>query len=65
MGVKKTCFPNTSGIGVKPVSSGGTERLMRKTIQYAIDNGKPSVTIVHKGNTMNYTEGAFGTGLTA
>ena len=59
MGVKKIRFPNTSGIGVKPVSREGTERLVRKAIQYAIDNDKPSVTIVHKGNIMKYTEGGF------
>jgi isocitrate dehydrogenase len=59
MGVKKIRFPETSGIGVKPVSREGTERLMRKAIQYAIDNDKPSVTIVHKGNIMKYTEGGF------
>jgi isocitrate dehydrogenase len=59
MGVKKIRFPDTSGIGVKPVSSEGTERLMRKAIQYAIDNDKPSVTIVHKGNIMKFTEGGF------
>ena len=59
MGVKKIRFPNTSGIGIKPVSSEGTERLMRKAIQYAIDNDKPSVTIVHKGNIMKFTEGGF------
>ncbi|MES2398799.1 MAG: NADP-dependent isocitrate dehydrogenase [Pseudomonadota bacterium] len=59
MGMKKIRFPNTSGIGVKPVSSEGTERLMRKAIQYAIDHDKPSVTIVHKGNIMKFTEGAF------
>ena len=59
MGVKKIRFPNTSGIGIKPVSSEGTERLMRKAIQYAIDNNKPSVTIVHKGNIMKFTEGGF------
>ena len=58
-GVKKIRFPNTSGIGIKPVSREGTERLVRKAIQYAIDNDKPSVTIVHKGNIMKYTEGAF------
>ena len=52
-------FPNTSGIGVKPVSREGTERLIRKAIQYAIDHNKPSVTIVHKGNIMKYTEGGF------
>jgi isocitrate dehydrogenase len=59
MGVGKIRFPNTSGLGIKPVSSEGTERLMRKAIQYAIDNDKPSVTIVHKGNIMKFTEGAF------
>src|SRR3954462_4256440 len=59
MGVKKIRFPNTSGIGIKPVSREGTERLVRKSIQYAIDNDKPSVTIVHKGNIMKYTEGGF------
>jgi len=59
MGVKKIRFPETSGIGIKPVSREGTERLVRKAIQYAIDNDKPSVTIVHKGNIMKYTEGGF------
>ena len=59
MGVKKIRFPNTSGIGIKPVSSEGTERLVRKAIQYAIDNEKSSVTLVHKGNIMKYTEGGF------
>ena len=59
MGVTKIRFPNTSGIGIKPVSREGTERLVRKAIQYAIDNDKPSVTIVHKGNIMKYTEGGF------
>ncbi len=59
LGVRKIRFPRTSGIGIKPVSSEGTERLMRKAIQYAIDNHKPSVTIVHKGNIMKYTEGSF------
>jgi isocitrate dehydrogenase len=58
-GVKKIRFPNTSGIGIKPVSSEGTERLVRKAIQYAIDNNKPSVTLVHKGNIMKFTEGGF------
>ncbi|MBA4110602.1 MAG: isocitrate dehydrogenase (NADP(+)) [Leptothrix sp. (in: Bacteria)] len=58
-GVKKIRFPETSGIGIKPVSTEGTERLMRKALQYAIDNDKPSVTIVHKGNIMKYTEGGF------
>ena len=59
MGVTKIRFPDTSGIGIKPVSREGTTRLMRKAIQYAIDNDKPSVTIVHKGNIMKYTEGGF------
>jgi isocitrate dehydrogenase len=59
MGVHKIRFPDTSGIGVKPVSREGTERLVRKAIQYAIDNGRPSVTIVHKGNIMKFTEGSF------
>jgi isocitrate dehydrogenase len=59
MGVNKIRFPETSGLGIKPVSVEGTERLMRKAIQYAIDNDKPSVTIVHKGNIMKYTEGGF------
>ena len=59
MGVKKIRFPDTSGIGIKPVSREGTERLVRKAIQYAIDNDKPSVTLVHKGNIMKFTEGAF------
>ncbi len=59
MGVKKIRFPETSGIGIKPVSREGTERLVRKAIQYAIDNDKPSVTIVHKGNIMKFTEGGF------
>jgi isocitrate dehydrogenase len=59
MGVTKIRFPETSGIGVKPVSSEGTKRLVRKAIQYAIDNDKASVTLVHKGNIMKFTEGAF------
>jgi isocitrate dehydrogenase len=59
MGVKKIRFPESSGIGVKPVSREGTERLVRKAIQYAIDNDRRSVTLVHKGNIMKYTEGAF------
>ncbi len=59
MGVKKIRFPESSGIGVKPVSREGTERLVRKAIQYAIDNDKPSVTLVHKGNIMKFTEGGF------
>ncbi len=59
LGVTKIRFPATSGIGIKPVSREGTERLVRKAIQYAIDNAKPSVTLVHKGNIMKFTEGAF------
>jgi isocitrate dehydrogenase len=59
MGVTKIRFPQTSGIGIKPVSIEGTERLVRKALQYAIDNDKPSVTLVHKGNIMKYTEGGF------
>ncbi|TFZ08286.1 NADP-dependent isocitrate dehydrogenase [Ramlibacter humi] len=59
MGVKKIRFPGTSAIGIKPVSVEGTERLVRKAIQYAIDNDKPSVTLVHKGNIMKFTEGGF------
>ncbi|MCK6427358.1 MAG: NADP-dependent isocitrate dehydrogenase [Burkholderiaceae bacterium] len=59
MGVTKIRFPETSGIGVKPVSREGTERLMRKALQYAVDHDRPSVTIVHKGNIMKFTEGAF------
>ena len=58
-GVTKIRFPNTSGIGIKPVSREGTERLVRTAIQYAIDNDKPNVTIVHKGNIMKFTEGGF------
>jgi isocitrate dehydrogenase len=59
MGVTKIRFPETSGIGVKPVSKEGTVRLVRAAIQYAIDNDKPSVTLVHKGNIMKFTEGLF------
>ena len=59
MGVKKIRFPATSGIGIKPVSREGTERLVRKAIQYAIDNDRKSMTLVHKGNIMKFTEGAF------
>src|SRR6187200_3337548 len=58
-GVKKIRFPNTSGIGIKPVSSEGTERLVRKAIQYTIDNDRKSMTLVHKGNIMKFTEGGF------
>ncbi|MBI5451758.1 MAG: NADP-dependent isocitrate dehydrogenase [Gammaproteobacteria bacterium] len=59
MGVTKIRFPETSGIGIKPVSSEGSKRLVRKAIQYAIDNDRSSVTLVHKGNIMKFTEGAF------
>ncbi len=59
MGVTKIRFDQGCGIGIKPVSKEGTQRLVRKAIQFAIDNDKPSVTLVHKGNIMKYTEGAF------
>ncbi|MFP4075588.1 MAG: NADP-dependent isocitrate dehydrogenase [Halochromatium sp.] len=59
MGVTKIRFPDSSGIGIKPVSRAGTQRLVRKAIQYAIDNERDSVTLVHKGNIMKFTEGAF------
>ncbi|MDU0462706.1 NADP-dependent isocitrate dehydrogenase [Staphylococcus ureilyticus] len=59
MGAKNIRFPETSGIGVKPVSKEGTERLVRAAIQYALDNDRKSVTLVHKGNIMKFTEGAF------
>ena len=59
MGATKIRFPNNVGIGIKPVSKEGTERLVRKAIQYAIDQDLPSVTLVHKGNIMKFTEGAF------
>ena len=59
MGATKIRFPETSGIGIKPVSIEGTTRLVRAAIQYAIDNDKPSVTLVHKGNIMKFTEGLF------
>ena len=59
MGIKQIRFPDTSAVGVKPVSKQGTQRLVRKAIQYAIDHDKPSVTLVHKGNIMKYTEGGF------
>ncbi|AEP01699.1 NADP-dependent isocitrate dehydrogenase [Weizmannia coagulans] len=59
MGVKKIRFPETSGIGIKPVSKEGTERLVRAAINYAIKEGRKSVTLVHKGNIMKFTEGAF------
>ena len=59
MGIKTIRFPDTSGVGVTPVSREGTERLVRKALQYTIDHNKPSLTIVHKGNIMKYTEGSF------
>jgi len=59
MGVRKIRFPETSGIGIKPVSIEGTRRLVRAAIKYAIDNDRKSVTIVHKGNIMKFTEGLF------
>ena len=59
MGVSKIRFPGTSGIGIKPISSEGTSRIVRAAINYAVDNDKSSVTIVHKGNIMKFTEGGF------
>jgi isocitrate dehydrogenase len=59
MGVKKIRFPESSAIGIKPVSIEGSERLIRRAIQYAIDNNRKSVTLVHKGNIMKFTEGGF------
>lgn len=59
MGTQKIRFPETSGIGIKPISKEGTERIVRQAIQHAIDNNLPSVTVVHKGNIMKFTEGAF------
>src|SRR6188472_2172866 len=59
MAVRKIRFPETSGIGVKPVSREGTERLVRRALRYAVENGRESVTLVHKGNIMKFTEGAF------
>jgi isocitrate dehydrogenase len=59
LGVKQIRFPETSGIGIKPVSKDGTKRLVRQAIQYAIDNDRDSVTLVHKGNIMKFTEGGF------
>ena len=59
MGVDKIRFPNTSGIGIKPISKEGTTRIVRSAIQYALDNDKDSVTLVHKGNIMKFTEGGF------
>ena len=59
MGVDKIRFPNTSGIGIKPISKEGTARIVRAALQYAVDNDKNSVTLVHKGNIMKFTEGGF------
>jgi isocitrate dehydrogenase len=59
MGVNKIRFPETSGIGIKPVSKEGSKRLVRAAIEYAIKHGRKSVTLVHKGNIMKFTEGAF------
>ncbi|RLA33932.1 MAG: NADP-dependent isocitrate dehydrogenase, partial [Gammaproteobacteria bacterium] len=59
MGATKIRFPDSSGIGIKPISREGTERLVRKALQYTIDNDRPSMTLVHKGNIMKFTEGAF------
>ncbi|MBI4998355.1 MAG: NADP-dependent isocitrate dehydrogenase [Rhodocyclales bacterium] len=59
MGVKKIRFPATSSIGIKPVSKEGTDRLVRAALRYAIDNDRRSVTLVHKGNIMKFTEGGF------
>ena len=59
MGVDKIRFPNTSGIGIKPISQEGTARIVRAAIKYAVDNDKDSVTLVHKGNIMKFTEGGF------
>ena len=59
LGVKKIRFPQHVGLGIKPISVEGTKRLVRKAIQYALDEGRDSVTLVHKGNIMKFTEGAF------
>ena len=59
MGVDKIRFPKTSGIGIKPISREGTARIVRAALQYAVDNDKDSVTLVHKGNIMKFTEGGF------
>jgi len=58
-GIKSIRFPETSGFGIKPISKEGTERLVRASIQYALNNNRKSITIVHKGNIMKFTEGAF------
>ena len=57
--MKKVRFPESSGFGIKPVSREGTERLVRAAIDYAVKNGRKSVTLVHKGNIMKFTEGGF------
>src|SRR5206468_5059178 len=59
MGVRSIRFPQTSGIGVKPVSREGTQRLVRRALSYAVENDRTSVTLVHKGNIMKFTEGSF------
>ena len=59
MGVKNIRFPETSGIGIKPVSEEGTKRLVRAALNYIIKEGRKSLTLVHKGNIMKFTEGAF------
>jgi isocitrate dehydrogenase len=59
MGVTTIRFPDTSAIGIKPVSEEGSKRLVRSAIEYAVAQGRKSVTLVHKGNIMKYTEGAF------
>lgn len=59
MGVNNIRFPETSGIGVKPVSEEGTKRLVRAAIEYALNEGRRNVTLVHKGNIMKFTEGSF------
>ena len=59
MGVDKIRFPDTSGIGIKPISQEGTARIVRAAMKYAVDNDKDTVTLVHKGNIMKFTEGGF------
>ena len=61
LGVKNIRFPETSGLGIKPISEEGTKRIVRSALQYTIDEGRKSLTIVHKGNIMKFTEGAFAT----
>lgn len=65
MGVSKVRFPETSSFGVKPVSREGTERLVRAACRYALQHELPSVTLVHKGNIMKFTEGGFKNGDTS